>query len=261
MVKFFTAPPRPWPYLLINANRPDLRYLEHAREVWIDGGVEIFRDPSVKDYPRGHLERVVGLYLKVRERVGPIPIHVSTLDYCDDYNPRSLWISDEVTNIERTVESAVRCVERYPWVPWVPVVQGWYRRPESVLRCIELYEERGMLDEFDCFAVGNLCTEREPHVAYRALVLVRKKLPDRKIHVFGLHLRALRFVYRLIDSFDSLAWAKAVERSLKYPNDNYMPKNRRDRVRYFDAWLKKLERIAEEVERCLTLEGFVGRGP
>ena len=33
MVKFFTTPPRPWPYLLVNANCPDLRYLKNSEEV------------------------------------------------------------------------------------------------------------------------------------------------------------------------------------------------------------------------------------
>jgi len=259
-VKFFTTPPRPWPYLLINANRPDLRYLRHAKEVIIDSGVEVFRDPEVKDYPRGHLEEVVNLYARVRSRFEGA-VYVTALDYPDDYNPRSLWISDDVTNIERTVESVVKCVERYPWVSWLVPIQGHYRDPRSVLRCIELYEERGIIDRFDYFAVANLCTEREPYIVYRTVKVVRRRLPDKKIHVFGLHLKALRLVYNMIDSFDSLAWAKAVERSLKYPNENYMPKNRRDRVRYFDAWLRKLERVAEEVERCLTLEDFVGRGP
>jgi hypothetical protein len=242
---------------LINANCPDLRYLEYAEEVWIDGGVEIFRDPSVKDYPRGHLERVVGLYLKVRERVGPIPIHVSTLDYCDDYNPRSLWLSDEMTNIERTVESAVRCVERYPWVPWVPVIQGWYRRPESVLRCIELYEERGLLDRFEYFAVGNLCVEDDLSITARTLRIVRRELPDRKIHVFGLKLSALRRVYHLIDSFDSLAWALWADYLKLYPTGEFMPKNRRDRVRCFDAWLARLGRLAEELEQTKPLTSWV----
>jgi hypothetical protein len=227
----------------VNANRPDLRYLRHAEEVWIDSGVEVFRDPSVKDYPKGHLERLVGLYARIRARLGPKPIYVTAPDYCDDYCPRSLWLSEEVTNIERTVESAVRCIERYPWVPWVPVIQGWCRQPESVLRCIELYRERGILDKFDYFAVGNLCVEPDADLILKTVKLVRRELPDRRLHVFGLKLSALPKVIHLIDSFDSLAWAMAVCRSLKYPSNERMPKTRRDRRLFFDAWLKSFQRL------------------
>jgi hypothetical protein len=61
-VRFFTLPPSGvyWPYVLINANRPErgLRYLRRwgrVEVVIVDSGVEIFRDPSVRDYPPDHL--------------------------------------------------------------------------------------------------------------------------------------------------------------------------------------------------------------
>lgn len=244
-VKFFTTPPRPWPYLLVNANRPDLRYLKHAREVIIDSGVEVFR-VGAEDYPKGHLERLVSLYLKAVDAVGRGRVLVTAPDYPDDFSPRALWRGDK-TNVERTVESAVGCMERYPWVEWLIPIQGHHRDPESVLECIDLYRERGV--ELQRVGVANLGDDTSTAKAVR---LVRRELPNAVIHVFDLSLLALKRLYGLIDSFDSMAWGKVFAR---------LAKSREELRQFFDAWLAKLERIAEEVERCRTLEGFVGRAP
>jgi len=258
-VKFFTTPPEPWPYVLLNVNNPrkGMPWTRYADEVWIDSGVNIFKvDLSVKDYPRGWEARLIKVYLKVRARVGRKPVYVTMPDYPDDYHPRSLWLSEEVTNIERTVENAIRLAEKYPWVPWVPVIQGWNRQPESVLRCIRLYRECGFLDEFDYFAVGNLCVENDPAIIYRTAVLVRRELPDKRIHVFGLKLSALRLVHRLIDSFDSLAWSLAVSERLKYPTNERMAKTRRDEVRFFRAWVGRMREIVGDGS---TLDAWLPR--
>jgi hypothetical protein len=243
-VKFFTTPPRPWPYLLVNANRPDLRYLKNAEEVIIDSGVGVFRDHSVNDYPKGHLDRLVSLYLKVVRAVGRGRAFATALDFPDDLSPKSLWSGDK-TNVERTVESAVECIEKYPWVEWLIPVQGHHRDPESVLECIDLYRERGV--KLQHVGVANLGDDAS---TVKAVRLVRRELPSARVHVFDLSLPALRKVYSLIDSFDSMAWGKVFTR---------LARSREEMRQFFDAWLKKLERIAEEVERCQTLEGFVGR--
>jgi len=247
-VKFFTTPPRPYPYVLVNVRRPKLTYVKFAREVIIDSGVEIFRDPSVKDYPKGHVDRLVELYLKVRELVGNRPIYVTVPDYPDDYHPRGLWISEDYTNIERTVDNVLRYTDRYKWVPWLIPIQGWNRRPESVLRCIELYREHGIIDRFDYFAVGNLCVEPDIEIIYRTCKLVRKELKDKKLHLFGLKLPALKYVHHLIDSFDSMAWTRPVD------SKGHSCKNTKERIEYFEMWLRRCESIIES--RSRTLEEF-----
>jgi len=236
MVKLFTTPPEPYPYVLINVRRPSFAYLKYAEEVLIDSGVEIFRDPLVKDYPKGWERRVVKTYLKARAIVGRKPVYVTVPDYPDDYHPRSLWLSEELTNIERTVENVLRYTEKYSWIPWLIPVQGWHKKPESVLRSIRLYREYGIIDEFDYFAVGNLCVEPDVAIIYKTVDIVRRELPGKRIHVFGLKLAALRKVHRLIDSFDSTAWTRPVSRKL---GANWSCKNKEERVRFFREWLRR----------------------
>jgi len=244
-VRFYTLPPRDvfWPFVLINANRPKegIGYLRaHRRDikaVIIDSGIEIFRDPSVKDYPPGHLKRLVWLYKRVRLICPHAEVWATAPDYCDDYHPRALWLSDNITNIERTVESVKRALRNYPDVEWLIPIQGHYRKPSSVARCIELMEEEGILDGRDYVAVANLCTERRHDIMVETILIAERMLAPRRIHVFGLDVDVAMKVRRRIFSFDSLAWT--------FPREPGNPscKNHEQRVRYFMDFIRRLERI------------------
>jgi len=256
IVKFFTTPPRPYPYILINVIHPSFSFLRHAEEVIIDSGVEIFRDPSVKDYPRNHIIRVLRVYAKVRQSAPRARVWVVVPDYPDDYHPQNLWLSERYTNIERTVENVLNYTERYRSIPWLIPIQGWSKKPESVLRSIDLYREYGILDKFEYYAVGNLCVENDVNIMYRTLRIVREALPDKRIHVFGLHLRALRKVFWLIDSFDSTAWTRPVDSSL---GANYSCKTTGERIKFFERWLEKYNKIINSMAGSGRLEDYLSR--
>ena len=247
-VKFFTTPPRPYPYVLINAIRPKYAYLKYAQEVLIDSGVEIFRDPSVKDYPKGHINKIIRVYMKAKAITNNKPIHITVPDYPDDYHPKSLWLDDNKTNIERTLDNVLKYTEQYKWIPWLIPIQGWNRNPKSVLRSIELYREHGIIDKFDYFAIANLCVEPDTQLIYKTVALARQKLPDKKLHVFGLKLNALKLIYNLIDSFDSLAWTRPVD------HKGHSCKTLQERIDYFERWLSRFENIAKN--KGITIEVF-----
>jgi glycosyltransferase involved in cell wall biosynthesis len=250
VVKLFTNPPRPYPYVLINVMRPKFSPLRHAEEAIIDSGVEIFRDPSIRDYPGDHASRLIRVYIKARSIMRNKPIYVTCPDYPDDYHPGSLWISNDYTNIERTVDNVLKYTEKYRNIPWLIPIQGWNKRPESVLRCIKLYKEHGIIDKFDYFAVGNLCVEPDVKVIYETIRLVRGELPDKRVHVFGLKLSALRMVFHMIDSFDTMAWTRPVDSSLRV---NHSCKTKEERIRFFERWLEKYGAII----RTETLDAFI----
>jgi hypothetical protein len=251
-VKLFTSPPRPYPYILLNAIHPKFSFLRHAEEVIVDSGVEIFRNLDTREYPRDHIPRLMKVYAKVRSSVrnGSVPVYVTCPDYPDDYNPRNLWLNEGYTNIERTVDNVLECVEKYSRIPWLIPIQGWNKTPKSVLRCIDLYREHGIIDRFSYFAVGNLCVEPDVRIAFRTISLVRRELPDKRIHVFGLKLNALRKVFHMIDSFDSVAWTRPVDRSM---NANHSCKTKAERLRFFERWLEKYSTIVGSE----TLDSFL----
>ena len=248
MIRFYTLPPSDadWPYILINANNPALGYIRKHRKaiksVIVDSGIEIFRNPEVKDYPKGHIYRIVKLHNYLRRVLPDAEVYATVPDYCDDYHPRNLWLSTEVTNIERTFQNVIKYTEEFDYVNWLIPVQGWNKQPKSIERCIRLYQGSGILSEFDYFAIGNLCVEPDVMTIYATYWLARKLLPDKKLHVFGLKLRALRLVKGFIDSFDSTAWTRPVNSKL----GNWSCKNSEERKRFFYAWISRLNEILSQ---------------
>ena len=245
---FFTAPPIPYPYILVNAHNPtpgfhSLRISRKvARMVILDSGIEIFRDPNIKDYPNNWAKRLLKLYGKIKATVPKATVYAVAPDYCDDYHPRALWLSPEQTNIERTVQNAIFYTGKFPHVNWILSIQGWYQDPQSPLRCIKLYDKYGLLKDFEYFAIGNFCMELE--TIKGILLTIANWLRNKRLHVFDLKLRVLPAVQATIFSFDSFAWTRPVSKSkLKA---NWSCKNNEERIRFFKAWLARVNEIKSQ---------------
>lgn len=239
VVEFFTFPPIPYPYILTNIFNPRIKMIKkfknEVKKIIIDAGIEIFRNPNTKDYPPNHIQNVVRIYKQFVNEFPNTIIYAVAPDYCDDYHPKGLWLNEK-TNIERTVENVIQC-SKYTDVNWIIPIQGWNRQPESVLKCIEYYRENGIIDKYDYFAVANLCVERKSKIIYDTVRIVRSQLQtNKRLHVFGLSLRAFKIVQYYIDSFDSFAWTRPVDSSLKA---NYSCKTTEERKRFFMRWLEK----------------------
>jgi hypothetical protein len=111
-----------------------------------------------------------------------------------------------------------------------------------------MYREHGIIDKFDYFAIANLCVEPDTQLIYKTVALAKQKLPDKKLHVFGLKLNALKLIYNLIYSFDSLAWTRPVDRN------GHSCKTKQERIEYFEKWLNRFESIAKT--RNSSIETF-----
>ncbi|RLI17110.1 hypothetical protein DRO54_11995, partial [Candidatus Bathyarchaeota archaeon] len=79
-------------------------------------------------------------------------------------------------------------------------------------------------------------------IIYDTYRLARKLLPDKKLHVFGLKVRALKLVKGIIDSFDITAWTRPVNSKL----GNWSCKNSEERRRFFKAWISRLNEILSQ---------------
>ena len=253
---FYTLPPLDvsYPYVLINANRPELglmylrRHSGNVSMVIVDSGVEVFRDPEFREYPGGAMHwmtRLIRLYYKARSIARGANVYVTVNDYPDDYHPKSLWLGDHKTNIERTVANVEVAVNKYTDVKWLIPVQGWSRRPESLVRSLEYYLRMGVLERYDYLAVANLCVEPDVKIIHASLDVVNKWLEShgfvKRIHVFGLKINVLRSLKREIYSFDSFAWTKPVSGRLHdmYP---YSAKNSQQRRLFFCEYIRRLAR-------------------
>jgi len=259
--KFFTLPPQSisHPFIIINANKPNYSYLKKHKqaiqEVIIDSGIEIFRNPKVKDYPPFHLFKMRKIFYKVK-RITQAQVWATIPDYCDDYNPKSLWLSEEITNIERTTMNIEKAINEYPDVNWLIPIQGWNRDPPSLQRSINQLEEGGIIDDYDYFALGNLCVEPNAKIIYETVKEAYSRLPrEKKIHIFGLKLRALPLVSSYIHSFDSLAWTRPVDQSVMVKGKSryigWSCKTTEERERFFLRWLKRFKHYTAQTHLLL----------
>jgi len=242
-LRWYTFPPIPYPYILVNAIRPHvetiLSYKNYVKSIIIDSGVEIFRDPSIKDYPSGHVMRIIKLYHKITKLFPHVEVFATIPDYPDDYHPKNLWLNENYTNIERTVDNIILYIEKFK-INWLIPIQGWNKNPESVSRSIKLLSEHGIINEYDYFAVANLCVEPNKRLIFETVRNVRSLLPHKKIHVFGLKLNAIPLVANYINSFDSMGWTRPVSTKLKKEYGNYSCKNKEERIAFFIEWYNKL---------------------
>lgn len=249
MPLFYTLPPNtiPYPYILINANNPAINYVitnhRYIDSIIIDSGVEIFRDKNVKDYPPNHFERLVKLYKRVKQYVSDAKIYVTVPDYPDDYHPRALWLSNDKTNIERTLDNILIALNNYPEVNWLIPVQGHYRKPSSVVYALELYQKHDIpLDDY--IAVANLCVEERTKIIVETIMFVNSWLfsngyYNTRIHVFGPDVRSINNIHKYIYSWDSMAWTRP-----RTPN-GYSPKTMQERIYLFLTWIHKYSDIID----------------
>jgi hypothetical protein len=97
----------------------------------------------------------------------------------------------------------------------VAVLQGW--EPDEYLRCIERYEQEGLLT--DTVGIGSVC-RRNAEADIREIVLtIRDVLPKRRLHAFGVKRDVLSYpaVLRALDSADSLAYDWSYQREVTGP--------------------------------------------
>jgi len=211
----------------------------------------MFRDPKIKEYPsgnRGWIFRIANIYKYVKNIVPNAEVYATCPDYPDDYHHKSLWTSESVTNIERTVENVRICTSEFKDVNWLIPVQGWAEDPRSLLRSLEYYRDMGVLDRYRFYAVANLCIERDDDIIVSSLILVRSFfkeigiLDDVKIHVFGMKIQTLRRVKNMIYSFDSTAWSRPVDRIVRMIR-NASAKNESERNIFFCEYIKRLKNV------------------
>ena len=173
---------------------------------------------------------------------GAEEVWVTCPDYCDDYNPRSLWATEDFTNIERTVENILYCVDNYPEVNWLIPIQGHNSSPNSIISSIALLQEFGITKKYDYYGLANLCVERKKNILIETVRIASSLLKGKKLHVFGPKLNALSYIKTHIYSFDSTAWTKPTYFSVKYYLKPLKMKNRScwntlERKLYFISWV------------------------
>ena len=209
-IRFYTLPPIRvvYPFIIINLNRPNdgLRYIkkhyDKIESIIIDSGIEVFKNGS-KDYPGGyktHTNRLVRMYYRVRSLCPNSEVYVTCPDYPDTFTPKQLWLSEEITNIERTVESILWCTKKFRNVDWLIPLQVHYNRPDSIIRSIKLLVDSGFeFENYDYYATPTKSRKVKDivNLVLNCISELRRYRKNFKLHLFGLYLKAVPEIVRL----------------------------------------------------------------
>ena len=196
---FYTYPPYGihYPYLLLN--RRNYRYIFRSsfRHAIIDSGVSDFIRAGVTDYPESFLNTWMKEAQWLQSYFGD-KLWFVIPDYPDDHNPGQFG-----DNVQRTIDRIQEYLRLCPEVNWLPVIQSRYHDQFSFIESCEKLKSLGY--NYKRLAIGTVCKSRSVDFIEFCCEIARGYFPTSWIHAFGLTLKALPKVSRLIDSFDSLA--------------------------------------------------------
>lgn len=165
---------------------------------------ELFLDPGGFGFHRRNSDYPFTLaqYAELAERLGATS--VATLDYpCEPKVNREIHRTN-LDRIARSVEWAERGRKEQPQLPWVPVIQGY--TPAEYLRCIDLYEEKGLIRPY--MAIGSLCSRVRRDSTWEVVRVIRRRLTGVRLHGFGVSLTLLKDkrIRSALHSADTQAW-------------------------------------------------------
>jgi hypothetical protein len=168
---------------------------------------------------------------------------VSTMDYpCEVGVKRPERLRTNVDRIRRTVENASTAMERFPKLPWVPVVQGF--APQEYEASADLIVDAGL--ERPVMAIGTLCARKSADEAWAIIRTVARKLPGVKLHGFGIDMRFLRDrrIRSTLWSADTSAW------KFNPPSGRMFPRND-EKAATFTKYSARIDDIIKPREHSL----------
>jgi hypothetical protein len=195
-----------YPYLVLSVTDSMLLYYVKyyvnmsVESVIVDAGVhKVFKELKLKEYPGGYkawIHRVAMLYYTVKNYVRDV--YAVIPDYPSDYpeNP----IQD---NVERTIRNVEYALDNYSNVNWIVPIQGKPNSVQSVVDTINRLRELGLLKS-DYVAVAPTCVAKSIDFLRRLAVTARQLLRGKRIHMFGVTMRAWSSIDKYIDSTDTV---------------------------------------------------------
>lgn len=150
-----------------------------------------------------------GMWLRIVDEIGCMPDFIAVQDWPCEPSVRVRTGMSVAWHQEATTDSYLQLAEGFPWLPWLPIVQGW-SLPDYV-RHVEAYAAAGVdLTAASRVGIGSICRRG----SQRAVAAIVETLAARglRLHAFGASVNALRLVGHLLTSSDSQAWSATARR-------------------------------------------------
>jgi hypothetical protein len=243
-VRFYTLPPTGirYPYVLLNmhnwkneSRRIGLKDLKNDgfKHVLIDCAVDKwFFIERRKDYPKDFLENYAKQAKELSKKFEGCWITIP--DYPDDYEHQLCW-RDGKDNVDLTFENIER-FSKIEGINWIFPLQSRFLDINSFRDACK------RMKDYDpqIIGIGTVCKTNKINFIVKCVKIARKEFPHAWIHAFGPTLKAIKFIFPLINSFDSTAYFIKPNKDLEGPR---MCKTMEERRRYFYWWIMKLNKI------------------
>lgn len=195
-----------------------------------------------------------GMWLRLTQEIGRQPDFLAIQDWPCEPAVRlrtGLTVADHQ---EFTVDSYLQLAEGFPWLPWMPVLQGW--EPGDYLRHVDMYERAGVdLEACHRVGVGSICRRG----SQRGVAAVLEALAPLglRLHGFGASINALRLAGHHLTSSDSQAWSAVARREhIRLPDCTHTtrsggPSDCRNCPRWAQAYRARVLAAVEDGARWL----------
>lgn len=105
---------------------------------------------------------------------------------------------------DETLRNYLFLADEWPWLPWIPVLQGW--DPDDYRVHERMYLDAGVdLAAMKRVGIGSIC--RRGHVPEIVEVIEQFAESGYQLHGFGIKITALPVIGHLLRSADSMAWS------------------------------------------------------
>ena len=253
-IRFYTLPPRKveWPYLLVNPRNYKELFKRKFKHAILDSGVEMFKDPNLRDYPRSFLRSWKYKARNLTEIFGD-KLWVTIPDYPDD-----LAHQFGHENVDKTLRNVEEFIA-FDGVNWLIPIQSQYLNIFSFIESCQRTKE--LIGDYSQVAIGTVCKTNNLDFIEKCCKIARKFFPKSHIHAFGLTLRALPRVVQVLSSWDSLVpecgrykwrrWLLDSFDSLNYtfsrtPGRGQANTND-ERIQFFWAYINRIKEILGDI--------------
>lgn len=187
-----------------------------------------------------------GMWLRLVEEIGRRPDFIAVQDWPCELAVRLRTGMSIHDHQEFTTASYLQLADGFPWLPWMPVLQGW--TVDDYLRHAAMYATAGVdLAACERVGVGSICRRSSQHGV--AAVLEALSPLGLRLHGFGASLNALRLAGHLLTSSDSQAWSAVARREhIRLPGCTH-PNDCRNCPRWAETYRERVIATVEEVDR------------
>jgi hypothetical protein len=149
-----------------------------------------------------------GMWARLADEIGRPPDFIAVQDWPCEPGVRARTGLTVREHQEATVESYLQLLEGFPWLPWLPILQGW--QPHEHVKHHAMYRSAGVDLTGRLVGVGSICRRG----SQRGILAVLDALAPlgMRLHGFGVSINGLRLAGHLLASSDSQAHSAVARR-------------------------------------------------